>query len=63
MSVIDTIRVAPFAGFSNVFSTIASVVSDWNDARMTRNVLSQLSARQLDDIGLNFGDIERISRR
>ncbi|MEM9427275.1 MAG: DUF1127 domain-containing protein [Pseudomonadota bacterium] len=33
----------------------------WNDARRTRNVLSQLSDHVLDDIGLNRGDIERLS--
>ncbi|MDC1297520.1 DUF1127 domain-containing protein, partial [Octadecabacter sp.] len=35
---------------------------DWNDARMTRNSLNKLSARELDDIGLMRGDIEGIAR-
>ena len=35
----------------------------WNDSRITRNALSQLSARELNDIGLVPGDIDRISRR
>jgi uncharacterized protein YjiS (DUF1127 family) len=35
----------------------------WNDARITRNALSQLSLRELNDIGLVPGDIERIARR
>ena len=39
------------------------VVADWNDARRTRKVLSQLSAHELDDIGLSRGDIDMISRQ
>ena len=35
----------------------------WNDSRITRNALSQLSERELNDIGLVPGDIDRISRR
>ena len=44
---------------TNMFSELAN----WNDARVTRNALSQLSARELNDIGLVRGDIDRISRR
>ena len=44
---------------SNRFSELAN----WNDARVTRNALSQLTAQELDDIGLVPGDIDRISRR
>lgn len=40
-----------------------SVVRDWNDARVTRNALSRLTARELDDIGLCHGDIEEIATR
>lgn len=34
----------------------------WNDARMTRNALSQLTDRELDDIGLTRADIDRVAR-
>lgn len=34
----------------------------WNEARITRKALSQLTDRELDDIGLCRGDIERITR-
>ena len=44
---------------TNMFSELAN----WNDARVTRNTLLQLSARELNDIGLVPGDIDRISRR
>jgi len=29
----------------------------WNDRRVTRNALSSLTARELNDIGLSRGDI------
>ncbi|REC58693.1 DUF1127 domain-containing protein [Rhodosalinus sediminis] len=32
----------------------------WNDARVTRKTLSKLSDRELEDIGLSRGDIDRI---
>lgn len=33
----------------------------WNDARATRNALSRLSDRELDDIGICRGDIRHIA--
>ncbi len=33
----------------------------WHDARSTRNALSKLSDRELEDIGLCRGDIDDIS--
>lgn len=50
---------SPGASLRNV---IANVI-DWNEARRTRQILSQLSAHELDDIGLAKGDIDRIARR
>ena len=63
MASFDTSR--PVAGLSagNVFVNMFSAVAAWNDARVTRNSLSKLSARELDDIGLTFGDIEEIAAR
>jgi uncharacterized protein YjiS (DUF1127 family) len=46
-----------FDGFTQIFGA-ASV---WNDARRTRNALSQLSAHELDDIGLCRGDIDTLA--
>ena len=34
----------------------------WNDARVTRSMLSRLSARELDDIGLSRADIDAAAR-
>lgn len=48
-----------YAALSNTIATLAA----WNDARRTRNTLSQLSAHELEDIGLHRGDIDRIARR
>ena len=47
----------------NPFAHLASAFSDWSRARITRNTLSQLSDRELNDIGLCRGDIERIAQR
>ncbi|MBU2980982.1 DUF1127 domain-containing protein [Lentibacter algarum] len=45
------------------FAPIIAMVSAWNDARITRNALSTLSDRELEDIGLCRGDIERIAEQ
>ncbi|OWU85484.1 hypothetical protein ATO6_00580 [Oceanicola sp. 22II-s10i] len=44
---------------SNAIITVA----DWNDARVTRNALSRLTDRELDDIGLCRGDIDDVTAR
>ena len=62
MSAIDTNRLHSGAGSFGIGSKIWSVVAAWNDARATKNALSRLSDRELDDIGLCRGDIELISR-
>lgn len=41
------------------FATLAA----WNDARVTRKALNQLTARELDDIGLSTSDIDGVARR
>ncbi len=39
------------------FSSLTGALVAWNDRRVTRNALSSLTARELEDIGLNRGDI------
>nr|WP_245584752.1 DUF1127 domain-containing protein [Salipiger mucosus] len=39
-----------------------ATLKDWNDARLTRKSLLALTDRELDDIGLRRGDIDRITR-
>lgn len=62
MSAIDTNRVHGGAVSFGIGSKILSAFAAWNDARVTKNALSRLSDRELDDIGLCRGDIDLISR-
>jgi uncharacterized protein YjiS (DUF1127 family) len=50
------------ARISGVMHTAIEAAVSWNDARMTRNTLSSLTNRELEDIGLTRGDIEMIAR-
>lgn len=45
--------------FAAISAVIASVVA-WNDARVTRNALSALTDRELEDIGLSRSDIDDV---
>lgn len=55
-----TLRTAPL-GLS--FSRFVAAFSAWNDARATRNALSALTDRELDDIGLTRADIATVTAR
>ena len=46
---------------SFISALVGSVVA-WNDARNTRNALSALSDRELEDIGLVRGDIDNVAK-
>lgn len=60
MSVFTTNRTASptMGGF---FGAMVSTFAAWNDARVTRNALSKLTDRELDDIGLSRSDIYDVS--
>ncbi len=59
MAAIDMTR--PRAGKSGLsIASLLGALAAWNDARMTRNALSRLSNRELDDIGLLRSDIETV---
>ena len=65
MTAFETRRRAPLGTtasheFLSFISTPMAVIKRWNDARVTRKALSSLSDRELDDIGLCRGDIDRI---
>ena len=63
MSTIETNRSATAAGgVGNVAAQIVSLFASWRETRVTRRELGRLSDRELDDIGLCRGDIERIAR-
>lgn len=47
----------------SLFSRIVEMLISWNDRRVTRHALARLSDRELDDIGLNRGDIDRVANR
>lgn len=66
MAAFDTTRpvATPVAGRASTFvANLFGALAAWNDARLTQKALSQLSARELDDIGLVAGDIDLIARR
>ena len=66
MAAFDTTRTAYGSiGFTarigSVVSSILGAFAAWNDARVTRNSLGQLTDRELDDIGLVRGDIDIVA--
>ncbi|SEP74780.1 DUF1127 domain-containing protein [Thalassovita taeanensis] len=63
MAVYDNTRTQYQAGgvasrISNMLASVIGAAATWNDARVTRNALSRLSDRELEDIGLSRGDID-----
>jgi uncharacterized protein YjiS (DUF1127 family) len=68
MALLDITR-SPAGGQSlrgRLSATLVALVSAlavWNDTRVTRKALSQLTDRELDDIGLCRGDIDDIAAR
>lgn len=67
MAAIDTPRVQLSAGtngrIGQLFASLVATIVAWNDTRVTRNALSQLSDRELEDIGLCRGDIDNIAAK
>lgn len=66
MAVFDTTRTTygSHGLFNRIGGFIANTIgmlSAWNDARVTRNALSSLSDRELEDIGLVRGDIDYVA--
>lgn len=61
MAAIETTR--PIAGgllLGGRINRIFAALAAWNDMRVTRNALSKLTDRELEDIGLARADIEHI---
>jgi uncharacterized protein YjiS (DUF1127 family) len=61
MSAMEMNRSAAVGVVDNVVANLFSMLSAWNDARLTRRELNNLSDRELNDIGLARGDIGRIA--
>ena len=57
VAVLSAGRIANFV--ANTYGTVAA----WNDARTTRNSLSKLTSRELEDIGLTYDCIDMIATR
>ena len=47
--------------FFAALSTVIAAMIAWNDARVTRNALSGLTDRELEDIGLSRADIDNVA--
>ncbi|CAM3494208.1 DUF1127 domain-containing protein [Paracoccus nototheniae] len=62
MSTIETNRSVAVGGVGTVVAHVSALFASWRDTRVTRRELGRLSDRELDDIGLCRGDIERIAR-
>jgi len=68
MTVIDNTRASHstaefFGHIGQSFAALFGTLATWNDARVTRNSLSKLNDRQLEDIGMCRGDIDSLTRR
>lgn len=66
MAAFDTTRAAYtsvdfFGRFGQGFAQFVADLAAWNDARVTRNALSALTDRELEDIGLCRGDIDSVA--
>ena len=62
MAAIDTLHAPALPRPSNLFARLALAISEWNNARITRDALHCLSDRELNDIGLSRSDIDRVAR-
>lgn len=62
MSAIDINRMGTTSRPNGILTRLVSLLTAWNDTRVTRNSLSRLTDRELDDIGLCRGDIEKVAR-
>lgn len=64
MAAFDTSRpmahAAGVGSFTKFIANAFGAVASWNDDRVTRNALSKLTDRELDDIGLCRADIENV---
>lgn len=64
MALLDTARTTQHAHAAPGFlSRLVTAALSWNDRRATRNALSRLSDRELEDIGLCRGDIDTVIAR
>ena len=60
MALLDQTRSTRSGYGTGVLSNLIGAITAWNDARITRKALAQLSDRELEDIGLSRGDIDQM---
>ncbi len=65
MATFETTRSAPFGAetvyrIASIFDETRATLVDWNNRRMTRNIVARLSERELADIGLCRADVENM---
>lgn len=61
MSAVETFR-ANSSSRPGVIARAYGALIAWAEVRETRNQLNRLTDRELSDIGLSRGDIERVAR-
>lgn len=62
MAVLETTRSHSRGRFAELIARGIAAFAAWNQGRATRKALSQLTDRQLRDIGLVRGDIDFITK-
>lgn len=63
MAALDTTRpivASRGASDTSLFARMAGALAEWHDRRVTRKALMQLTARELDDIGLTISDVNKL---
>lgn len=63
MAALDTTRPVAALSAGRFLRTVQDMIgafATWNDARLTRKALAQLTPRELEDIGLTRADISNI---
>lgn len=66
MATFETTRPAPFGAevtfrIVSYFDAKRATLIEWNNKRITRDALSKLSNRELNDIGLTRGNFDTLS--
>ncbi len=66
ISIYDTTRPSPLSvggQIGGIFVSAVNTATQWREARRTERLLSELTDRELADVGLTRADIPRVARR